>query len=369
MSSSRQPLRVLLVTHSLSGGGAERFVSNLASHLDRSRFSPSIATAIESITYKVPADSLVSLLGYRGPASLPRTVLRLRSLLHRERPDLVLSNVLSTNCLTGAAFAGWDEAPPWIARVGNAPGEREPWLQRQWARRVYPRAWAVVANSEELATAVAASYPEVAARVRSLPNPTDFAAIDQLAAAEPAGERPPGPQLVWVGRLTPQKRPDLMLEALARVRRTMDARLSMLGDGPLLGPVRARIARLSLEGAVELPGFCDNPFPRMRQADLFVLSSDFEGLPNALIEAQGLGLPAVATACPFGPAEIVVPGETGSLVPPGDPEALAAAILEELSDPARLMARGEAARNRARSLFGLPQVLPRWQDLLEEAAG
>lgn len=368
MSISRPALRVLLVTHSLSGGGAERFVSTLAQHLDRSRFAPRIATATVSKSYSVPADVSVSPLGYTGSWSLPGTVLRLRALLRKDPPDLVLSNVLSTNCLAGAALSGWRGAPPWVARVGNATGEREPWLQRRWARRVYPHARAVVANSTELALAVATSYPEAAAQVRSLPNPTDFAAIDRLAAAESVPRRHLGPALVWVGRLTPQKRPDLMLAALARVRRTIDARLMMLGDGPLAGAVRDQIVRLGLESAVELAGFCDNPFPRMRQADLFVMSSDFEGLPNALIEAQGLGLPAVATRCAFGPAEIVAAGETGSLVPPGDSEALATAILDELSQPARLVARGEAARSRARELFDLSTVMPRWQDLLEEMA-
>ncbi len=359
-------MRVLLVTHSLSGGGAERFVSTLATHLDRSRFTPAIATATPSMTYEVPADSPVSVLGYRGPASLPTTVLRLRALLRRERPDLVLSNVLSTNCLTGAALWGWREAPPWVARVGNATGTREPWFQRQWARRVYPLARRVVANSAELAGAVAESYPAVADRVCHLPNPTDFAALDrQAAAAQPP--RPDGPLLLWVGRLSAQKRPDVMLDALAQVRQTVPARLRMLGTGPLEGEMRRQIARLGLEDAVELAGFCENPFVPMRQADLFVQTSDFEGLPNALIEAQGLGLPAVATACPYGPAEIVLPGETGTLVPPGDVAAVARAVLDLLADPARRVSLGLAARRRARELFDLCVVLPRWEHLLLEA--
>ena len=103
---SRRPARILLVTHSLSGGGAERFVATLAARLDRSRFAPSIVAATARATYPIPDDVPVTALGYRGVATLPRTVLRLRRAIARAAPDLVLSNVLSTNCLTGAALAG-----------------------------------------------------------------------------------------------------------------------------------------------------------------------------------------------------------------------------------------------------------------------
>jgi glycosyltransferase involved in cell wall biosynthesis len=106
----------------------------------------------------------------------------------------------------------------------------------------------------------------------------------------------------------------------------------------------------------------------MRAADLLLLTSDFEGLPNALIEAQGLGLPAVATRCDFGPDEVVADGETGVLVPTGDPEALTAAVAALLGDPERRRRMGEAAARRARELFGLERVLPHWEALLEEAA-
>ncbi len=380
----KAPLKVLLVTHSLSGGGAERFAATLATHLDRSRFAPSICMATPRRTYPVPDDVPVSTLGYSGLASLRATARRLRLEIERRRPDVVLSNVLSTNCLTGAALRGLPpnsaalrglpQRPAWVARVGNAPGPREPWLHRQWAKRVYPLARRVVSNSEEMAAAVAAAYPAVRDRVTSLPNPTDFQRLEVLASEARELRRDPlRPTIFWVGRLVRQKRPDLALEALARVRERVDARLWLCGEGPLEPDLRRRCERLGLGlgggGAVELPGFCENPFALMRQADLFLLTSDFEGLPNALIEAQGLGLPAVATRCPFGPAEIVEHGATGLLVEPGDAAALAGGILELLADPARRMELGRAATERARMAFDLRQVLPRWENLLEDAAG
>lgn len=379
-------LRVLLVSHSLGGGGAERFAATLAARLDRERFRPAVCVATGGRAYRVPADVPVAELGYRGLHDLPAAVIGLARRLRREPPDLVLSNVLSTSCLTGAALALVRARPPWVARVGNAPEHGDPLLQRLWARRVYPRADRIVTNSRGLREGFLRYYPGacpgLGERCVALPNPTDFAAIDRRAAEPLPGElrarlgddlAPGRARLLWVGRLGRQKRPDLALECLARLRARpegpVDARLWMCGEGPWRRRLERRAEALGVAGAVRLLGFRDNPFPLMRAADLFLSTSDFEGLPNALIEGQGLGLPAVATRCPYGPDEVVADGETGVLVPTGDPEALAGAAAALLGDPERRRAMGEAASRRARELFDLERVLPRWEALLEEAAG
>lgn len=365
------PLRLLAVTHSLSGGGAERFVSNLATGLDRERFAPEVCLATGRASYPLPGDVPLTSLGYRGVRDLPRAIRALRRLIVDRAPDLVLSNVLSTNCLTGAALAGLERRPPWVARIGNAPEVAEPPLQRWWARRVYPRARLLVCNSRGMVNAFARRYPELRDRVKSLANPTDFAALDRLAAGGPIPRAGDGPVLLAVGRLTRQKRPDLMLAALAEVRRRpglASTRLQLCGEGPLAGALARRARRLGLGDSVELLGFVDNPFALMRAADLYLLTSDFEGLPNALIEAQGVGLPAVATRCPHGPDEIIEDGVTGLLAPVGDAAAIAAAVADLLADSERRRRMAAAAAVRARRLYGAETLLPRWQQILAEAA-
>ncbi len=363
-------VRLLLVTHSLTGGGAERFASTLLEALDRGRFSPSVCLVTDRSSYPVPADVEVSTLGYRGLRHLPRSLSRLRRTIERQRPDLVLSNVLSTNCLTGAALRRLSEPPPWVARVGLAPEIGDPLLQRLWARRCYPLARAVVCNSEHMLESFVRIYPKAGERSRAIPNPTDFKRLEKAASEPPPREVPAGRlTLISVGRLTRQKRFDVLLKALARVRRDFDVQLWICGEGPLRRRIARWITELGLEDGVEMLGFCDNPFALIRQADLFVMTSDFEGLPNALIEAQGLGLPAVATDCPYGPAEIVEDGVTGRLVPAADPTAVARAIIEILGDSDRRRRMGEEAARRARRRFDVARVLPRWQKLLAEAAG
>lgn len=398
-----RPLRLLLVTHSLGGGGAERFAVTLAGALDRQRFTPVLCAATGREDYGVPAGVEVAPhLGYRRAIDLPGTVRRLRRLLSGSRFDIVLSNVLATNCLTAAALGGMGGSaapPPWVARVGNAPGLADPPLQRLYARRAYRRAARVVCNAEAMAAAFEQTYPGTAGRVTSLPNPTDFERIETQAGPEvpaggdrdsetggwpvdagravgtdagAAGSAGGAALLLWVGRLNRQKRPDLAIEVLARLRRDTgrDVRLRIAGEGPLEGEVRRLAAAAGAGEAVELPGFVGNPFAEMRRADLLLLTSDFEGLPNALIEAQGLGLPAVATRCPFGPEEIVEDGVTGRLAPVGDAAALAAAAAELLAaGPETRRRMAEAARRRARDRYGLAAAVPRWERLLAEVSG
>lgn len=374
---STRRIRLLVVSHSLSGGGAERFAGHLLRHLSRDRFEPVACLAVDRVTYEVPDDVEIHTLSYRNLAHLPRAFLTLRRWIEQHRPDLVLSNVLSTNCLTGGALRTARHRPPWVARIGNDPNRGDPPLQRMWARRVYPKAARVVTNSRGLEAVVHDVYPGTYGKTVAIPNPTDFEALDRLASQSPEGAVAALPEafedgearLLWMGRLEPQKRPDVALEALARVRKELDARLWICGEGSLEASMKARAEELGLADAVHFLGFVDNPFPWVSKADLFWLTSDHEGLPNALIETQGLGLPAVATRCPHGPDEIVDDGVTGRLVPMENPDAVARATLEILSDPESRRFLAVAARRTARQRFALDAVMPRWEKLLLQAAG
>jgi glycosyltransferase involved in cell wall biosynthesis len=221
-----------------------------------------------------------------------------------------------------------------------------------------------------MAMAVERRYPGTAGRIVSIPNPTDFNALERLSQGEvPSGARRKDGEkvLLVVGRLSDQKRVDVALRVLAQLGRRQPVRLWVLGRGPLESELRRLATELGVSEVVDWLGFCDNPFPLMRHADLFLSTSDFEGLPNALIEAQGLGLPAVATRCPYGPSEIVDEGVTGSLVAPGDIEGLVAAAEDWLTSSERRATASSAAAERARATFDLAVVMPQWEKLLLES--
>jgi glycosyltransferase involved in cell wall biosynthesis len=141
-----------------------------------------------------------------------------------------------------------------------------------------------------------------------------------------------------VGRLTYQKDFSTLLRAFATVREKMDARLVILGDGPDRRNLESLATKLDIENHVDFPGYVDNPYPYLKRADLFVLSSRYEGLPNVLIEAQICGAPIVSTDCPTGPDEILMKGRAGVLVPVGDAASMAVAMSDVLCDQS--LARG-----------------------------
>jgi glycosyltransferase involved in cell wall biosynthesis len=169
--------------------------------------------------------------------------------------------------------------------------------------------------------------------IRVIPNGFIDAGFAARIAAESAHAwfRDGGPPTVLaVGRLVAQKDHRALIAAVAQVRRTVECRLVVLGEGPLRAALEAAVGDEGLEGAVDLPGTLDDPLPLMARCSVFAMSSRFEGLPVVLGEALACGAPIVSTDCPHGPREILADGEYGSLVPVGDVDALAAAIEERI---------------------------------------
>jgi glycosyltransferase involved in cell wall biosynthesis len=361
----REKTSVLLVSTILNTGGAERFVSTLLEHLDRSRLEPSLCLLRDNVGYPIPKDVEVRSLGFKSSRQFPAVVRRLRQVLEDERPDVVLSSINATGIAVGLALRSSSYKPVWIARIGNNPTLADRGLRRFLARQVLPLADHFVVNAHGLLKELETCYPFTKGRISVLGNPTDFARLDELAAADPGIRNSSGePLLIAVGRLFRQKRYDIMLRALAQVRKEMSVRLWVCGEGSERGSLTRKVRRLGLSDSVQMLGFCENPFALMSRADLFVMSSEFEGLPNALIEAQGLGLAAVSTSCPHGPEEIIDDGETGLLVPVNDVHALATAILGLLRQREKTKRMGTAARQRIRVKYGVAPLIQDWEQLI-----
>jgi glycosyltransferase involved in cell wall biosynthesis len=171
----------------------------------------------------------------------------------------------------------------------------------------------------------------------------------------PLDERiPAGPLLVACGRLAEQKGFPYLIDAMSLVRKEIPAAtLWILGEGPDRRALQEQIDNSSLGNAVRLLGFRDNPYSFMAAADLFVLSSIFEGFGNVIVEAMASGTAVVSTDCPYGPSEIITDGINGLLVPPRDHQALAEAILRVLRSN-DLRARLEhAGRQRSKDFSAL----------------
>ena len=200
-------------------------------------------------------------------------------------------------------------------------------------RLLYPLADGVIAVSAEAAEDVRRLGGLDDRRVRAVMNPVVTARMLEAAAepiAHPWLHRPGCPVVVAVGRLAAQKDFPTLLRAFSVVRRGRRAKLLILGEGEDRAKLERLVADLEIRDDVELLGHVRNPYPYLTHADLFVLSSAWEGLPTTLIEALALGVPVVSTDCRSGPKEILEGGLCGALVPVGGVAALARAMTAAL---------------------------------------
>ena len=363
---------ISLYLPNLDGGGAERMMANLASGFAQRGFATDLVLAEARGPYLeqlAPEVNVVDLKSSGVAASLPRLVRYLR----RHQPEALLAtlNHASVVALLGCRLARVHTRT--VIRESNMlfPYRTAALRQRSLkaaVRLFYPLANAHVAVSQGVAEDLQKFAELDPKKIHTIYNPvvTD----DLLERARRVSEHPwlstvaegssgAPPVVLGVGRLAGQKDFGTLIRAFAAVRRVQAARLIILGEGAQRANLEALAAALGVAEDVSLPGFADNPFAFMARADLFVLSSRFEGLPGALIQAMACGCKVVSTDCPSGPAEILRGGQLAPLVPVGDAEALAQAMLETLNEPA---ARPEL-RERALD-FSEETIIPQYLNVL-----
>ena len=355
----------------------ERLVSILARGLDPERYSVQLlvlhrrdenAEVVADLPDRVPLRSLDK----QGRLDVVRALPRLAAELRRMRPAAAIGFMTYQNLLLLAASSLARTRTPVIATEHVTPdalrATRGKRAQLAMAGRLYRRAAAIVPVSHGLREAMIREMRLPPGRLHTIYNPFDPLVDDLVEEDSPdAWFNAAQPVIVAVGRLTPQKAYPVLLDALARVRREVPARLVILGEGEERHRIEVDIARLGLGDAVRLAGHVPNPFPAMRRADAFVLASDWEAFPFVLVEAMRVGAAAIATDSAFGPNEIIEPERSGLLVPVRDPPALAGAILRVLRDPA-LAARLRAGARARSEEFTPDAALRRYAGLIDRVA-
>lgn len=240
------------------------------------------------------------------------------------------------------------------------------WQVRTSMHHVFPQADGIVAVSQGAADDLASFANLDRNAITVIYNPV-------VGDEKPAASEPLTPAGWWigshrrvlaVGTLSTAKDFATLLAAFARMRQRVDARLLILGDGACRPALVAQVRQLGLESSVYMPGFVNDPSPYYQHADLHVLSSTCEGLPNVLIEALAAGTPVVSTDCPSGPREILCDGKFGRLVPVGDAAALVEAMAEALAAPHDTAALKARAQD-----FSIDKAVDRYEELMFPGQG
>jgi len=347
--TGNQNRRIALFTTFLGGGGAEKNTVRLAHGFREAGWTVDLVLLRRGPRqYEAPDGvRVIDLQAPRIYAAVPR----IRRYLRAARPDILLSGGAAVNV---TAVLGWRlanssakavivERTSQVEAIQNSKDWRRR-LLRYAMRATYPWANAIAAVSSTAADQLAQLLSLSRDSIHVIYNPVVSSDIEIKAEetiAHPWFCEYGIPVLVAAGRLTLQKDFTTLLYAFSLVRKERPIRLCILGEGEERTKLVNLISEFGLENDVALFGWTENPYKYMKRASLFVLSSRWEGLPTVLIEAMACGCPVISTDCPGGSAEILEYGKWGRLVPVGDPQGLACAILEELEDPNYPKARAD----------------------------
>lgn len=342
------------------------------SEAEREEFDITLAVLDQEPAGNTPPD-WVDVRQFDCRFSLPRSIMAVRRLHAELQPDISLSFLNRAN---------W----------ANALGARKPFVvsarahtshhlanglrgavSRTMVRSLYPRASRIIAVSDGVARDLSENFDVPAEKLVSIPNPVDVASI-QAKAREASAVRIEGPFIMSAGRLVKVKNFAVLVRAFAAAGG--EGKLVIAGEGEERGALEALARELGVGDRLILPGYLANPYPLMAAADVFVLSSDSEGYPNALIEGMAAGRPVISTNCDSGPSQILADAprhsiqgityaEHGVLVPVDNADAMAEAI-RALSDPVKRESYGKKAAARASS-FSAAAIKDRYWEVLREA--
>jgi glycosyltransferase involved in cell wall biosynthesis len=350
MHNSIKLKRLTICIGNLGEGGAQRAMIQLANKLKDFGWNIDILTFNAEGAYKPTLRDDIEI--YETGKSIPGFLRKIRN--HSlKNPDTIYlitqSNVVKPYCL--AKRLGFIYGHVIIREANWIRNGQGPISDRVWSfflPWLYRSADAWIALTQASAEQLRNLFKISSSRISVVPNAVDTSSVVAKGLESPghpwlSGERDYS-VVIGVGRLTVQKGFDSLIDAVALVNRCRPTKLIIIGTGALEHTLRKQAALHAPELDVDFTGFVTNPYAYVARGDVFVLSSRWEGSPNALIEALAIGIPCVACDCPSGPREILTSPELGILCPIDDLEAMAEAIVASLDKPGERHIRQEHMR-------------------------
>ena len=375
MVHPKAKIKIVFVITSTGVGGAEKMLYHTSTLLDRTRYAPSIcslkekgaiARNVEAAGIEVHCLSMTDGEQFGGWCASLAALFRLTRYVMKVRPTIVHSFLFRANILSRIA-ASLARVPLVISSVRVMGGEKNYHHTVEKVTSFMVDHYITVSESVKAHLIRTASIPDN--KITTIYN--GVALNDHCGASHgdqhpPCGLKAHDRFLLTVGRLHRQKGYDCLIQAFAQVRKECSAlKLLIVGEGEEENNLKNLAKSLDLTDQVIFAGLrldSDTLYPF---AELFILPSRWEGMPNAVLEAMAAGKPVVATEV-GGVPELVLHGETGILVPPGDPDALAHAILDLCTDPVKAHTMGAAARVRVQEHFRIAAMIEKTDGLYQE---
>lgn len=362
-------MKILFLTSSLGAGGAERVATTLcnawATRGDHVVLIPTFSGGgkpFYKVSESVHLQYLADLVGStnKSPLSYLKKLWVLRRLIISEKPDVVISFLSHVNVASILATASLDVKVVCCER--RNPSQRISMVWEQACRIFYRYADVLIVQSSSIVNETIRIYPKLR-RLRVISNPLPIGVVANPKTNSASGRK----VLLCLGRLSEEKQVNLVIDAFSAIsEQLLDWDLHIYGDGPMRTKIEAQIHSLGLDYRALLMGSTTSPWEVMAKADVFVMASKYEGFPNALLEAMGVGLPCVVFDCESGPRDISRNGEDAFLVPLNNVAALKDSLLMIMSNEALRIEMSARARESVRRRYDLSVILDEWDRLFIE---
>ena len=333
---SNNKKRLLFLIPTLNGGGAERVISHIVNALNRKKFS--IALVVCDLRGPMVANILDDVELYdlkkRNKWGFHKQVINLKIMINKWKPDVLISFTQYANILAIIVSKIVTRNIRVIINERNNPSQytysiNGGFLLRFFIRYFYKISDLIITNSIGSKNALQNDFFIPKNKLLNIYNPIDDKYINVLKTKKLSHPfyNDGNIVLIGVGRLMPQKRFDLLIKAFAIIKNDhKNVFLILLGEGGEKEKLFNLARSKNISDSIDFIGYQSNPFAWISKSDIFILTSDYEGLPNVLLEAMSCGTPIISTNCPSGPSEIIKNGFNGLLVPTNNVDLLVKAI-------------------------------------------
>ena len=368
--------KLLFIIPSLVSGGAEKILVLLLDSMDKDIYEIELVVfqqvEVECASYYVGFPVID--LGKKRPLDFFKLIFKLSRVIQEKRPQLIVSFLTYSNYLTLIAktISGVD-CPVVIAEhsvISSGGSGLSGFVKKLIVKAVYPLATGVVVVSDGCRKELIEKFNVLDEKIRIIPNGINIQYLNQLAQDDVSHPwfKEMTPIFISVGRLSEAKNFQLLLHAFSLISRKGSYRLLIIGEGEEEKNLRELARSLGIDQNVAFLGYQENPYRYLAKSSVFVLSSSWESFSLAIVEAMCLNVPVISTDCPFGPREIIDDMVNGMLVPPGNAQLLAQAMLDLISNDSLKKKYKQNGLKKVES-FELKVMVNRYIDLFNNSMG